>query len=138
MTGKDANKILLKSTENLWNMYIGDLTDGDLVVRPVPTANHIAWQMGHLIVAEQMLMKEELPDAKYPDLPAGFADQHNKAASAVEPPRGFSTKAAYVDLFAKTRAATLATVEKLSDADLDRPSRGRMAPLPPTLRAVFV
>ena len=50
------------------------LSDADLLVRPAPSANHIAWQLGHLVLAEPFLIRTELPDAAYPELPAGFAD----------------------------------------------------------------
>jgi uncharacterized damage-inducible protein DinB len=42
-------------------------------------------------------------------------------------PGDFRTKAEYIDLSKKIRAATLAAIDKLSDADLDRACTGRMA-----------
>ena len=71
MTGKDAIKYALRSTHGMVGMYLGDLSDADLLVRPVPGANHIAWQLGHLIVAEQHLLAAYLPGAQWPTLPAG-------------------------------------------------------------------
>jgi hypothetical protein len=71
-------------------------------------------------------------------LPAGFAEAHNKEASASDAPKGFRSKAEYLDLFTKVRSATLAALGKLSDADLSRPTQGRMAPFAPTLAAYFI
>jgi hypothetical protein len=138
MNAKAAIKTTLTSTQQLLGWYLGDLSDADLLVRPVPAANHIAWQLGHVIIAEGRLLKEQIPAARFPELPAGFAEQHDKAMAAVEPPRGFATKATYVDLFTRTRAGTLAALESLEDAALDRPTQGQMAPFAPTLGDFFV
>jgi hypothetical protein len=137
MNAKDPIKTALTSTQDLLGRYLSDLSDADLLVRPVPGANHIAWQLGHLIAAEQRL-GGQLPGAAYPALPAGFADQHTKATSAAEPPKGFRTKNEYLDLFNKTRAATLATLGKISDADLDKPTTGDVAKFAPTVGSLLL
>src|SRR6266545_4680239 len=127
MNGKEAIQSALTSTRDLLGWYISDLSDADLLVRPAPGANHIAWQLGHLISAETQLIKPELPDTPYPELPAGFMERHaNKNASA-ESTDGFGTRADYLDLFTKARNVTIAAVGRLSDADLDRPTKGSMA-----------
>jgi uncharacterized damage-inducible protein DinB len=74
----------------------------------------------------------------YPPLPAGFADQHTKATSAAEPPKGFRTKSEYMNLFNQTREATLATLAKMPDADLDKPTSGDMAKFAPTMGALLL
>ena len=116
---------------SLLDMYLSDLSDADLLVRPVPGANHIAWQLGHMIVGEPFLVRSELPDTPFPDLPAGFAEKYTKETSTLD--SGFLGKAEYLDLYKKQRSATLAAIDKLSDADLDRPSTGRMARIAPKL-----
>jgi hypothetical protein len=137
MTGKEAIRTALQSTQQMLGMYLSDLADQDILVRPVPGANHIAWQLGHLIHAEQQLL-QQLPGAKYPELPAGFAEQHKTAQAAVDPPKGFLSKTQYLELFNKNRATTLATLEKMSEADLDRPTTGQMAQFAPTLGALLL
>jgi DinB superfamily len=129
MHGTQAVLTALKSTADFPNMYLSDMSDADFLVRPAPTANHIAWQMGHLIEAECHLTKMILADAKYPELPKGFSEQHNKEASKRD--SGFLTKAEYLGLFAKSREATIAAVAKLTDADLDKPVTGNMAKFAP-------
>ena len=57
MTGKEAIRTALQSTQQMLGMYLSDLADQDILVRPVPVANHIAWQLGHLIHAEQQLLQ---------------------------------------------------------------------------------
>ena len=136
MTGKDAIKTSLEATSWLLTNALNDFTDADLLVRPVPGANHAAWQLGHLITSEAGIVQSQLPNAKYPDLPAGFKDAHamEKAGSDA----GFLTKSEYVSLFEKTRAATLAALAGLTDTDLDMAATGRMAPMAPTLGAQFI
>jgi hypothetical protein len=129
---------VLNNTQFITNEYLKDLSDADLLVRPVPSANHIAWQLGHVIAAEVRLVRSQLPDAAYPELPAGFAEQHGKETAAQEPPKGFLSKQQYLDLFNRVREATKATVAKLSDADLDRPTTGQMAPFAPKLGDLLV
>ncbi len=138
MRATDTIKAALKSTQHMLEWYVSDLSDTDLLVRPVPEANHIAWQLGHLIVAEASLVRSELPDAAYPELPAGFAERHSKEKAKSDSPADFYPKGQYLELSKATRAATLATVSKLSDADLDRASSGRMAKMAPTLAQVLL
>jgi hypothetical protein len=138
MHAKDAIKTALTSTKDTLSWYLSDLSDADLLVRPVPNANHAAWQLGHLIRAEVHLLDKELPGAAYPELPAGFIEQHGKTTAATDPPKGFGTKAEYLTLFNRFRDATLAALAKLSDADLDKPTAGNMAKFAPTLGALLL
>jgi hypothetical protein len=131
MNVKDAIQSALKTNKALMDMSLADLSDQDLLVRPVPGANHIAWQLGHLISAEQRMLKTL--GGTPPALPAGFAEQHNKDTAGAEPPKGFATKAQYLDLFAQTRQATLDAVSKLSEADLDKPTEGPVSRVAPNL-----
>ena len=138
MKAKDAIRTALQGTQQVLNWYLADLSDADLLVRPVPGANHIAWQVGHLTCAEKHLLAKQVPGATYPDLPAGFAEQHGKATAASDSPKGFGTKAEYLSLFNQFREATLANLERLSDADLDKPSVGNMAKFAPTVGAMLL
>lgn len=133
MKASQVLETALNSTQFLTNQYLNDLSDADLLVRPAPSANHIAWQLGHVIASEINLVRGQLPNAEYPELSAGFAEQHGKETAGQEPAKGFLTKQQYVDLFNRVRDATKATVAKLSDADLDRPTSGNMAQFAPKL-----
>jgi hypothetical protein len=138
MKASQVIEAALSSTQFLTTHYLSDLSDADLVARPVPAANHIAWQLGHLIASEVSLVRSQLPDAAYPELPAGFAEQHSQEMATQDPPKGFLSKQQYLDLFNRVREASKATVAKLSDADLDRPSTGNMASFAPTLGSFFL
>jgi len=136
MHAKDAIKTALTSTQGMVAMYLADLSDADLLVRPVPGANHIAWQLGHLISAECQL--GQMTGGKYPELPAGFKEQHSPKNSSVDPPRGFGTKADYLSLFNKMREATLANLARLPESDLDKATSGDMAKYAPNYGAAFL
>jgi hypothetical protein len=138
MNAKDALKLALTSTQDIVKMYLSDLSDADLLVRPAPGANHIAWQLGHLVSAEGYLLGSEMPGAVYPELPKGWDEQHSKEAAAMDPPKGFPTKAEYLALFNKVRAATLENLAKMPDAALDKPVEGRMKEFAPTVGALLV
>jgi hypothetical protein len=137
MNARDAIRTALTSTQNILTQYLSDLSDADLLVHPVPGANHIAWQVGHLIDGEKEMCQPFL-GVKYPELPAGFAEKYANKKPAQEATTGFATKAAYLDLFKQVRAATLEGLAKLSDADLDRPTSGPMAQFAPTVGALLI
>lgn len=138
MNAKDAIKNALTSTQNILAMYLSDLSDADLLVRPAPKANHIAWQLGHLIGAECGMMRQNASGSSYPALPDGFDKQHDKEHAAIDPPKGYCGKQQYLDLFNKTRAATIDVVSKLSESDLDKPTTGPIASFAPTLGALLI
>ena len=136
MTAKDTMKTALTSTQHMLGMFVADLSDADFLVRPVPTANHIAWQLGHLISSEHQFVG--LAGGTAPKLPDGWGDQHGKKTASEDPPKGFATKAQYMELFNKTREAALATLANMSDADLDKPTAGDMAKFAPTTGSLFL
>jgi DinB superfamily len=138
MRAKDVVKLALSSTEEIMRMYLGDLTDAEMTKRPTPSANHIAWQMAHLIVGEKGLLADQLPGAVYPEIPAAIAGLGNERTGKVDPPEGYLPKAQYVDWFGKMRAITMAAVDKLTDADFDKPTTGSMAKFAPTLGALLI
>jgi hypothetical protein len=139
MNGIDAIRTALQSTGHLTTWFLGDLSDADLLVRSAPGANHIAWQLGHLITTERNLTSQQaLANLRYPELPAGFAEQHDRKTQMQDPPTGFAPKAVYADLFTRTRKATVGFLENLTDADLSKPTTGPMANFAPTLGALLL
>src|ERR1700722_8036211 len=110
MQAKDALKIGLTSTQNLVTWFVGDLTDQDLTVRPVPGANNVAWQLGHLIEGEVHL-GSALPGATYPELPSSIMGQYDKKTASTAPAGGYLSKDQYVEWFNKVRTATIANVD---------------------------
>ena len=127
MNARDA----LKSSINMGQMismgYLGDLTDAEMMKRPCAGCNHINWQVGHLIASERDMI-EKIAPGSIQALPAGFAEKYSKEASKSDNPADFHTKAELMAAFEATRAGTLAALEKMSDADLDKPTGVEYAP----------
>jgi uncharacterized damage-inducible protein DinB len=136
MNAKDVLKTALKANHEILAKYLADLSDADLLVRPVSGANHIAWQLGHLIATETRLVGM-IAGGKPPALPAGFAEQHSKTAAASEATTGFRTKAEYLGLYNQVREATLAALANLPETDLERAVTGEVARIAPTVGALF-
>jgi hypothetical protein len=116
--------------------YVSDLTDADLLRRPGPGCNHLAWQLGHLIASESQLLNSISPGAGG-ELPAGFVEQHSKNTIGVDDPMAFCTKQQYLDLFDNVRAATKAALDKFPDADFEKPSPENFRKMFPTLGDLF-
>jgi hypothetical protein len=123
----------LTGSAEMLKMTIADMSDADLLTRPCPGANHPLWQLGHLCVAETNLMNGVKPGSM-PELPAGFAARfENKKTNNIDDPKLLATKQQIVELFAKVRAATIATVQTLSEADLDKPAPEQFRKFFPTM-----
>ena len=116
MDVRSALDLGLKGSEMIVNMYLGDLSDQDLLVRPVPGCNHIAWQLGHLIVSENMFTKSLRP-ALTPDLPAGFADKYSSANSKFDSAGAFDSKATLLQVMNEQRAGTRKALADMKDSE---------------------
>lgn len=139
MTGREAIQAALEGTQKTLTWFLSDFTDADMLVRPVPGANHAAWQVGNVIGGDVGLISSELPAAKYPPLPPGFAELHGGSAGAKQDgPAGFLTQAEFIKLFTDVRASTIAALNTLTDADLDRPCTGKYKSFAPTLGRMFL
>ena len=128
---KQAIVSSLAQTDMIVNAYLSDLKPEELLVRPIPGANHIAWQLGHLISSERTLIDKVAP-GKYEPLPPGFDEAHKKDAATTDDPARFRTKEEYERLAGQVRAGTLRIVEEMAPADFDRP----VEKMPPTVKTV--
>jgi hypothetical protein len=135
MNTKDALRLAMEGA-GVCDAYLADLSDADLLVRPAPDCNHIAWQLGHLIQSEHEMLDAVSPGSM-PKLPAGFKEKHTKEKAKSDNPKDFLTKAEYVDLARQQRAGTQSVLEKLSERDLDRPAPESMRSYCPTVGSVF-
>ncbi|HEY8665325.1 MAG TPA: DinB family protein [Tepidisphaeraceae bacterium] len=117
-------------------MTFADFTDADLLVRPVPGANHAAWQMAHLINSEINLVKMADPNAPV-ERPAGFEKYQDKT-HGVDDPAFFPKKQELADAFAQTRAATVKWIRSLNEQDMQRPLPERMHRMAPTVGALAI
>jgi len=121
MNAREAIRNSIASSDFIVNAYLGDLTDAELLVRPVPGANHIAWQLGHLISSMKVLVEAAFPGSM-PALPTGFTEKHSKETASSDNPGAFLTKAQYEKLYAEQRQGVIAKLMSLTDADLDEPA----------------
>ncbi len=135
MTPKDVIRNTIDMCHEVLTTYLSDLSDSDLMVRPVPGANHIAWQLGHLIASEHQM----LTDAGYkmPDLPDGFAESYTKETSESDDPTKFHKKEQYLPWMAQQRTATLAALDAMPESDLDKPTPESMREYAPTVGSAF-
>lgn len=137
MNANDTLCTTLDTSSMVLNKYLEDLSDADLMKRPGPGCNHIAWQLGHLISSEGRLLDAVAPGSAV-DLPAGFAEKHSKETTDDNNPANFCTKQEYLNLFEKVHTATKAAIAKFSEADLDKPAPEHLRSMFPTVGHVYV
>jgi hypothetical protein len=137
MNGKDAIRDTLNLSHFVLTKYLSDFTDADLLKRPGPGCNHVAWQLGHLIASESSLLNGIRAGAG-PELPAGFAAQHSKENSGSDDPAKFCTKQQYLDLMEKMHAATLASLDSYPEVDFAKPAPESFRKMFPTMGSIFI
>lgn len=127
---------LLSTSRFVMSSYLEDLTDKDLLVRPVEGAHHAAWQLGHLICSESQMIEGIRPHAE--KLVSGdFASRHDKSR-AFEPAELWAvSKSEYLRRMELVRSATLSLLRELSEDDLSAAGPGFMRSYAPTVGSVF-
>jgi hypothetical protein len=136
MNPKDALRLSIGMSDYIINAYIGDLSDPDLFIRPVPGMNHIAWQLGHLITAERSFVEMVKPGS-CPALPAGFAEAYTKETTTLDDPSKFHSLAQYQDLWKAQRAATMAVLDAIPESDLDKTDSEKYPEWAPSVAALL-
>ncbi|WP_397570716.1 DinB family protein [Schlesneria sp. T3-172] len=121
MNGREALKLSINMAKFVCMGYLGDLTEEELMKRPCEGCNHIKWQVGHLIASEHSMISGIAPGSM-PELPAGFAEKYTKETAKSDNPADFHSKDQLLSTFESVRAATLAALDKITDADLDKPT----------------
>jgi hypothetical protein len=127
MNFKDSIRSSLRISDFLVQGYLADITPDEMMLRPVPEANHIAWQLGHLISAERHLVEAAAPNSM-PALPDGFAERHRRDGTASDNQSEYLSKDEYIRLAKEVRAGTLQVLDRFSDADFDKPVTARVPP----------
>jgi hypothetical protein len=107
-----------------------------MLVRPVEGANHIKWQLGHVIASQAGLVETVCP-GKVPALPEGFAAKYTKDTAASDDPNTFDTKADLLRVADEQNAAAMAVLDSLSDADLEKPIPEKYQMFGPTVAHLF-
>jgi hypothetical protein len=137
MDFKDGIRSSLQVADFVAFGYLSDLTEQEMLMRPVPDANHVAWQLGHVVWAERSLVEAALPGSM-PAMPEGFAECHSKGTACSDDPQAFLTKEGYLALAKTVRAGTLNALEQLSAEDFDKPVSGKVPPFVKRVGDCFV
>lgn len=137
MNAKQVLAATLDTSSAVLTSYFQDLSDAELMTRPGAGCNHLAWQLGHLIHSEAMLLEMVAPGAA-PQLPEGFAEQHAKEKVGDDNPANFRTKQEYLELFDQVHAASKAALEKVDESTFDQPAPERFRSMFPTLGHVWI
>ena len=127
MNARQAIKLAIDAGDTVSLSYLEDLTDAELLHRPCPGCNHINWQIGHLITAENNMLNQ-LAAGALPALPAGFAEKYSKETSTSDDASKFCKKEELLKIHRQQRAATLALLDKMTDDKLDAPTGIDFAP----------
>lgn len=130
-------KYNLGMSDMVWKSYVQDLTDEELMLRPVPGANHTKWQLGHLIASEAMFNSLAAPQRAVA-LPSGFSERYSPKTSGSDDPRDFDSKATLLALADEQRAVTMAVIDHLDEVDLDQPTPEQMREYCPTVGDALV
>ena len=131
-----AIRTSIETADMIAKMYLEDLTDDELMHRPHEKANHIKWQLGHLLASDYDMINGCCPGV-LPDLPSGFAEQYSKEAAASNDPADFHTKEQYMEIYSKHREAALNKLATLSDEDLAQDAPEAMRSYAPNWGAAF-
>lgn len=137
MNAHGALKSAIGISDMVWTGYVKDLTEDEMFRRPCAGANHVTWQLGHLIVSEQQMIEGAVPGSM-PALPDGFAARYAKETSTSDDRSKFDSKDELLRVFGQVRAGTLAALEKQSEADLDKPSPEAFRSFVPTVGDLFM
>lgn len=137
MNTKDAIRETLNLSHFVLKSYVGDLSDTELLKRPGPACNHVAWQLGHLIASECSLLNG-IHAGSAPELPAGFSERHSKETAGSEDPAKFLGKQQYLDLTEKVHAATVALLDSFPEEDFSKPSPENFRKMFPTMGSMFI
>ena len=122
MNAKDVIRQVIQGGHRIVRGYVADLSDAELLIRPAPGANHIAWQLGHLIEGSRRMLGAL--GQPVPAVPAGFEAAHARdgTSSKCDEPGRFLGRAEYVALLDGVLAASLAAVDAIPDKALDNPA----------------
>jgi hypothetical protein len=136
MDARQAIESTMTLTEVVVSTYLSDFSDADLLVRPAPQANHMAWQLGHLISSEHQLV-EAIAPGTMPKLPEGFSNKYTKDTTKNDDPKAFLPKAEYIRLRAQQREGARTVLSRMKPEDLDKPAPEHLKRIAKTVGDVF-
>ena len=108
-----------RQENHLVGWHLSDFSDADMLVRPVESANHAAWHVGHLATTYPQVINLVAPGA-IPPLPPEFVERHGRKGSTLND--GFETKDQPLARLNEMTEAAVAWVEKLTDDEMAKPA----------------
>lgn len=116
----------------LLKMTLSDLTDADLLQRPVPGANNGLWQLGHLISAETSMINA-CAGSTLIELPAGFTDRYKKENAGENDPARLGTKTELLALLERNHEIISKWIGTLTPEQLSAPAPEKLQRMCPTV-----
>lgn len=127
----------LKTSRLVLFRYIDDFSDTDLYVRPLPKAHTTAWQLGHLVLSERMMMKG-LGCTDLIELPERFESAHAENRDySYEEDSGFLKKH-YQELLIVQRERVFQLLEETTIGAFETAGPIEMRQYAPTVASVFL
>lgn len=117
MSIRDHLKASINHMADVLDAYTADLSDEDLLFRPTPKSNHIAWQLGHLLSTQSFVFGAVFPDSLLP-LPDGFAERYTKETSQLDDPGSLHTRDEFAEIAKSQRSAILKLLDGVSEGEL--------------------
>ncbi|MEM0924880.1 MAG: DinB family protein [Planctomycetota bacterium] len=135
MSEKKSIQNAFQLSDTVLQSYLSDLSDDELLTRPSAGCNHLAWQIGHLISSEGMLLNMVKEGSSIP-LPDGFAEAHDKSTTESDDASQFLSKDEYLKLYQQTRSNSIDVISGMTDEQLDAESPENFRSFCPDIRAM--
>ena len=133
MSQQEMTVGIIKRGIGMLRKHLADFSDADMLKRPVPAANHTAYQLAHLLrTTGQTLPALGATPVDLPQIVAGVKSESAKS----ERPEDFPLKDELLSLYEAQLNAVVAAVEKMSDAEVGKESPEHVRGFAPTLGAL--
>ncbi len=116
--------------------YLKDMSEDDLMVRPIPVVNHFKWQFGHLVISENFHINA-LGLQPMPALPDGFEETFSTDNAKIDDATHFPTKEEIFKVMQAQREGTLEILRSLNDEQLGQAAPDEIQFLGPTVGSIF-
>ena len=140
MTDRDGLLNDIRKARFYINDLLGHVDDGDWFRQPSEGVTHIAWQVGHLAVAQYGLALNRLRGERPEDeelIPASFRQQFGKGSVPVPDPAAYPPIEEIRAVFDRVHQQVLDEVGRVSEASLDEPTEGPPHPAFDTKRGAL-
>ena len=121
MTAIDVMANTMAKNFEMLKMHLADFSDADMMVRPVPGANHAAWQMGHLlnfdIMSANLMGIPGAPAMPTPPTPKWYGKEGASSDDASK----FIKKDELLKLMTQSHGALVQWTRGLKPEDLSKP-----------------